>query len=76
MPSRFEKKLIAQGFADTRAPSLDKALHDLHSAICRLDGFNLRLLRKHYPEAIPLARKFVKVYPCDNQLNDPHFYGK
>ena len=75
MKSRFEKKLIEQGFSDTRAPSLDKALTDLHSAICKLDGFNIRLLRELYPEAIPLARKFVKVYPIDNQLKDK-IYGR
>ena len=73
MKTRFERKLIDQGFADTRAPSLDKALTDLHSAICKLDGFNLRLLREYYPEAIPLARRFVEIYPTDNQLKDPNY---
>ena len=76
MKTRFEKKLIEQGFADTRAPSLDKALSDLHGAICKLDNFNIRLLREYYPEAIPLARRFVKIYPSDNQLNDPNYYGR
>ena len=76
MKTRFERKLIEQGFADTRAPSLDKALTDLHSAICKLDGFNLRLLREYYPEAIPLARRFVEIYPTDNQLKDPNYYGR
>tara|TARA_B100000963_G_scaffold351122_1_gene362281 strand:+ start:1284 stop:1514 length:231 start_codon:yes stop_codon:yes gene_type:complete len=76
MKTRFERKLIDQGFADTRAPSLDKALTDLHSAICKLDGFNLRLLREYYPEAIPLARRFVEIYPTDNQLKDPNYYGR
>ena len=75
MKTRFEKKLIDQGFADTRAPSLDEALTSLHSAICKLDSFNIRLLREYYPEAIPLARKFVEVYPIDNQLRDK-IYGR
>ena len=30
--TRFEKKLIDQGFADTRARRLDTALKDLHGA--------------------------------------------
>jgi len=71
--TRFEKKLIEQGFADTRARRLDTALKDLHGAICQLDLSNIRLLKKHYPEAIPLARRFVEVYPIDNQLNGKHY---
>jgi len=68
MKTRLEEKLIDQGFADTRTPSLDDAISRLHSAICRLDFTNLRLLNKHYPEAIPLARKYAQLNPCDNQL--------
>ena len=71
--TKFEQKLIDQGFADTRAKRLDVALNDLHGAICRLDLSNLRLLKKYYPEAIPLARKFVEVYPSDNQLKGVHY---
>ena len=68
MKTRLEEKLLEQGFADTRTPSLDDAITRLHSAICRLDYANLRLLQLHYPEAIHLARKYAELNPCDNQL--------
>ena len=73
MKSKFEEYLYIQGFADTRTPRISAALEQLHGAICYLDTFNLALLKKYYPEAIPLARKYAKHYPVDNQLTCKHY---
>lgn len=63
------------GFADTRVQRLDKALEELHGAICRLDCSNIRLLNKYYPEAVPLARRHAEIYPGNNKLED-EIYNK
>ena len=73
--TRFENLLIDQGFADTRVQRLDKAIEELHGAICRLDCSNIRLLNKYYPEAVPLARRHAAINPGNNKLED-EIYNK
>ena len=74
MSTPFENKLIDQGFADTRAPKLAEAVDRLHSAISYMDSFNITLLKKHYPEAITLARKLGYCDSVSNKFEDDIYY--
>jgi|TARA_R100000231_G_C5298601_1_gene156885 hypothetical protein len=66
----FEQTLIDKGFAATRADDIRRALGSLHAAICDCDINNRQLIATHYPEALKLAREYIKSCPIGNQLSD------
>lgn len=66
----FREELTEAGIAHTRIYRLDKALYDLHSAICQLDTHNLRIMKEQFPEVVDIAKMWVRNQPFLNKLTD------
>ena len=54
----FQLKLLELGFSDTRIASIDKAVEELHSAICHLDCTNTKLFFDSFPSVLQLLQTF------------------
>ena len=54
----FQLKLLEMGFSDTRMTSLDKAVKELHSAVCCLDCTNTKLFFDSFPSVLQLLQTF------------------
>lgn len=66
----FREELEIAGIAHTRIHRLDKALYDLHAALCQLDRQNLRIMKEQFPEVVEVAKMWVWNQPFLNKLND------
>ena len=60
----FQLKLLEMGFSDTRISSIDKAVKELHSAICYLDCGNTKLFFNSFPSVL----KLLQTYGKENEL--------
>ena len=56
----FQLKLLEMGFSDTRISSIDKAVKELHSAICHLDCGNTKLFFNSFPSVLQLLQTYGK----------------
>ena len=64
----FQLKLLELGFSDTRIASIDKAVKELHSAICYLDCGNTKLFFNSFPSVL----KLLQTYGKENELSLIH----
>ena len=62
--THFQLKLLEMGFSDTRISSIDKAVEELHSAICHLDCTNTKLFFDSFPSVL----KLLQTYGKENEL--------
>jgi len=72
----LKQDLIEIGIAETRVDAIDEAIGKLYCAITRCDSENIKLVAKHLPEALTLARKHVEHCPLSNQLLDKDIWGE
>jgi len=72
----LKQDLIEIGMADTRVDAIDEAIGKLYCALTRCDSENIKLVAKHLPEALTLARKHVQGCPLSNQLLDKDIWGE
>lgn len=72
----LRENLLENGIAETRIDAIEEAISKLYDAITRCDKGNLRIVAKHLPEALTLARKHVQGCPLSNQLLDKDIWGE
>ena len=56
----FHKRLLDEGVADSRAPSIARAVQALHSSLCSLSLDSLKELRELHPDLVNLCLRFER----------------